>query len=368
MTPQDAVQTEQTRIFPCPSCGADMQYSAAKGMLCCAHCGNEQPVETPAQWTAEEHTDFDEEKNQHKWEGKRQIGCESCGGSWVVDATEAASQCPFCGRAHVVEQAADMREPDAVIPFAIDEKEALRRFKEWLKKRRMSPRALREEAASGHWRGVYYPYWTYDANTATDYTADAGHYYYVTETRTRVVNGKTETYTEQVRHTRWERTSGRVTRLFDDILIRAVRLVEKAAAPEQFDLSALKPYLPQFLSGFLARRYEIDLREGFAQARQMMDAQIHEDIIRDVAADEVRVTGAHTEVYDTSYKHILLPLWSDCYTYRGKRYDVWVNGQTGRVSGKAPLSPWKVAFCVLLGIAAVAGLVYLVQWIAPYVE
>jgi len=178
-------------------------------------------------------------------------------------------------------------------------------------------------------------------------------------TRTRTVDGKTETYTAQERRTRWTRVSGQVFRFFKNVLVRAVKLTEKAATPENFDLSALKPYLPEFLSGFLARRYEIALEEGYQQAGEIMQRQIREDIVRDVRADEVRVLGVKTDVRSRSYKHILLPLWGNHYTYRGKEYDVWVNGQNGRVSGKAPLSPWKVATAVLLGIAACVALVYL---------
>jgi hypothetical protein len=343
-----------------------MRYDPAKSLLACEHCGAEQAMEAPEEWVAEELTSFEDEKHGRAWEGTRQIACESCGGSWVLDAAAAASACPFCGRAHVNALDADMVTPGAVIPFAVNLKQAETKFKEWVRKRRMSPRALRKEAFSGHWRGIYFPYWTFDADTATEYTANAGHYYSVPVTRTRMVNGKPEPYTAQVRHTRWSRVSGRVARFFDDILIRAVRLTEKAAAPENFDLSALKPYLPEFLSGFLARRYEIGLEEGYQQAGEVMKRQIRDDIVRDVRADEVQVLGVKTEVLSRSYKHILLPLWGNHYTYRGKEYDVWVNGQNGRVSGKAPLSPWKVTLAILLGAAACAALAYALFYFTEY--
>jgi len=361
---EEQAQAEQTHIFPCPSCGADMNYDPAKSMLACEHCGTEQAMDLPEEWQAEELTCFEDAKHARMWEGTRQVACESCGASWVLDATSAASACPFCGRAHVNALDVDMVTPGALIPFALNKKQAESKFKEWVQKRRFSPRALRDEAFSGHWRGIYFPYWTFDADTATRYTANAGHYYYVPVTRTRVVDGKTETYTAQERRTRWTRVSGQVARFFDDILIRAVKLVEKAAAPESFDLSALRPYLPEFLSGFLARRYEIGLEEGYQQAGEVMKRQIRDDIVRDVNADEVQVLGVNTEVRSRSYKHILLPLWGNHYTYRGKEYDVWVNGQNGRVSGKAPVSPGKVIFAVLLGIGACVALVYAISYFA----
>jgi uncharacterized Zn finger protein (UPF0148 family) len=151
---QIPMKAEQTHTFHCPDCGADLQFHPAKGMLACAHCGREQAVDASEQRSVREHTDFGAESNRRKWEGSRQIACPSCGASWVVAATQAAAACPFCGRAHVSEQDADMVTPDAIIPFVIDNKEAASRFKAWLHKRRMSPRALREEAFASHWRGI----------------------------------------------------------------------------------------------------------------------------------------------------------------------------------------------------------------------
>lgn len=50
---------------------------------------------------------------------------------------------------------------------------------------------------------------------------------------------------------------------------------------------------------------------------------------------------------DVRFKHILLPVWLSSYTYRGKIYRFMVNGETGRVAGKAPVSPLKVLLACL---------------------
>lgn len=340
-----------------------MRFSASEGMLVCEHCGCRNAIQTPEGWAAEdqEHALSDDAVSRRKWQGKHSVACDSCGGSWVLDATQAATECPYCGRAHVAEQDADMIQPDAVLPFAITHKDAESRFGQWLRKRYFAPGSLRREAFTKRWRGIYYPYWTYDASTHTNYQANAGTYYYVQETRTRTVDGKQETYTESVRHTRWNRVSGSVSRDFDDVLVRAALLTEKAAAPEDFQLKDLKPYRPEYLSGLMARRYEIGVKEGFSRAREIIDRQIHTDIVDDVAADEVNVLHTDTDVTGVTFKHVLLPLWGNHYLYRGKEYDVWVNGQTGKVSGKAPLSFWKVALCVGAGLAVLGGILYLVN-------
>ena len=38
-----------------------------------------------------------------------------------------------------------------------------------------------------------------------------------------------------------------------------------------------------------------------------------------------------------------------------------VNGQTGKVGGKAPVSPWKVAIAVILGLVILGTVFYLLS-------
>ena len=53
-----------------------------------------------------------------------------------------------------------------------------------------------------------------------------------------------------------------------------------------------------------------------------------------------------------TFKLVLLPLWVGVYSYQGKQYRVWINGQTGKVSGSRPRNYFK-----LLGVAIGAMLV-----------
>ena len=62
-----------------------------------------------------------------------------------------------------------------------------------------------------------------------------------------------------------------------------------------------------------------------------------------------------------TYKHILLPLWVCSYLYKSKRYHFLVNGQTGKIYGKKPVSALKVTLVVLLVILVVIGLVLAVN-------
>ena len=54
----------------------------------------------------------------------------------------------------------------------------------------------------------------------------------------------------------------------------------------------------------------------------------------------------------------MLPVYATAYTYKGKKYHVLINGQSGRVEGDYPKSPAKI-IAIILGILAVIFLIYL---------
>ncbi|MBR7110302.1 MAG: hypothetical protein IKC83_00350 [Clostridia bacterium] len=62
---------------------------------------------------------------------------------------------------------------------------------------------------------------------------------------------------------------------------------------------------------------------------------------------------------EVRYKYVLLPLWVCNFGYKGKTYNFFINGETGRTAGKTPLSPLKVGLAVLIGLGVVGGLIWL---------
>ena len=66
-------------------------------------------------------------------------------------------------------------------------------LKDWVKSRWFAPGEFKRRGVRGTFQGVYFPYWTYDANTVSRYTGQRGEYYWVNETYTTTVNGKSQT-------------------------------------------------------------------------------------------------------------------------------------------------------------------------------
>ena len=74
--------------------------------------------------------------------------------------------------------------------------------------------------------------------------------------------------------------------------------------------------------------------------------------------DEVRDIYVRADYQEETYKHVLLPIYSTAYTYKGRHYRVLINGQSGRVEGDYPKSPVRIGAIVLLALFILA----LVYW------
>jgi hypothetical protein len=78
-----------------------------------------------------------------------------------------------------------------------------------------------------------------------------------------------------------------------------------------------------------------------------------------IPGDTNRSLQIYPEFSGRTFKHVLVPVWLLKYDFRSKPYQVIVNGYTGAIAGRHPLSPWKIAFLVLL--ATLAALLFI--WI-----
>ena len=119
------------------------------------------------------------------------------------------------------------------------------------------------------------------------------------------------------------------------------------------------PYSPEYLAGFQAEGYSVDLEQGFVEAREKMDRVIARDVRFDIGGDRQRIHSIDTTLRDITFKHILLPVWMAAYKYRGKSYRFVINARTGQVQGERPYSAWKIAFAALIGLAIAAGIGYI---------
>lgn len=360
---QAASSPAGTVEFPCRKCGADLHFAPGIQSLRCPYCDHVETIEASTKPIVEydlaEGIDAlakarGDELNQN---GKT-IQCSSCGAVAVVDTQ--AQRCAFCGSPSVqaLQEDEKMVVPESVLPFAIEAEVANRHFLEWVKSRWFAPNDLGQQARRLKLVGVYLPYWTYDSETTSDYQGYRGTHYYTTESYT---DSEGNRQTRTVQRTRWSYAQGQVARFFDDVLVPASPSLDESlsAALDPWDLSGLKPFSPAYLSGLVAERYQLPLEDGFEKAKQAMSVIIESDVRRDIGGDVQRISQLFTAHEDTTFKHILLPVWISSYRYRKELYQFAVNAQTGEVVGRRPYSWIKIALAVLAGIALIGVILWL---------
>ncbi len=348
--------------FPCGTCGSDFRYDPKAAALTCDHCGNVDPIGNSSDPIRE--LDFrraiEEKLPAEEIEETRVAGCPNCGAQIEFDADTHSTECPFCATPVVTDTGNHRHlKPKGLLPFGLDEGAARGAMTNWLGSLWFAPNGLKAYARKGRkMNGIYVPYWTFDADTASRYSGQRGTHYY--ETRTVIRDGKRQQI--RVRKTRWRRVRGRVARWFDDVLVLASRSLPKrfTDALEPWDLSELRPYNPEYLAGFRAEGYTVELIDGYQEARDYMHQVILRDIRFDIGGDEQRIDDVDTSVKDVTFKHILLPVWLAAYKYRGKTFRFVVNGRTGRVQGERPYSFWKIFFAVLFGLILAGCIGYLI--------
>lgn len=351
--------------YPCEQCGADLRFQPGQTQLVCDHCGHTQEITTaPPRQKVRAFGEIPLARGLAKdmpdeiSEEVRSTACPNCGAVVEFQGAAHATECPFCATPVVVDTGLRRHiKPQALVPFALNEPQAREALTGWLGSLWFAPNRLLDYTRKGRaMAGIYVPFWTFDAATASRYTGQRGEYYYETRTVTVNVNGRSEQRQEQVRHTRWHPVSGRVARDFDDVLVMASTSLPERLGNDltPWDLTQLEPYSPDFLAGFQAEGYTIALADGHQTARDRMARVIEGDVRRDIGGDEQQISAIDTRHSDETFKHILLPIWTAAYKYNGKSYRFVVNGQTGEVQGERPYSWWKIGFAVL-AVVVVAG-------------
>lgn len=355
--------TEVSQDLKCQGCGAILAYQPGTSYLKCAYCGTENQIkESELTNQVISPVDYDEftaamqDIHDARFTVTTEVvHCQNCGANSTLDPHVTADLCAFCASPLVIDhQEKRVVKPHGLIPFFIEENKAFPLFKRWAGGLWFVPNDFKRifSAQNNRLKGVYIPFWSYNAEASSSYEGQRGEYYYVTRTR-RTADGKTETYQEQ--ETRWYYASGHVFNRFRDVLVSASTSLPNDFASKigPWNMEYLKPFNDQYLSGFIAETFSIDHVAGAHVAKRIMEAEINNTVLADIGGDTQRVDDIDTTYENIRLKYILLPVWLSAYRYKGKSYQIMVNAFNGRVYGQRPYSFWKIALLILFVIILV---------------
>ena len=338
--------------YHCPACGAEAHWNPGRRALVCAYCGTESPATLETRGTETVVVEHDLAAalrslpdSARGWgAAKTSVRCQSCRAISVFDAGRVGQRCDFCGSAALVphEEVKDAFRPESLLPFAVAEPRARDVLRAWYRGLWFAPARFAARALTDTLKGVYVPYWTFDAKADATWTAEAGHSYTVE------VSGKRE------RRVRWTPASGRCpTPSTTSWCAPRGRRPARLRAVEPFPTATLVPYDPGYLAGWVVERYQIDL----VAARGALPPRRWTRGCASCAHGRCPATPTATSrcarsYRDQTFKHILAPLWLATYTHHGRTYQAVVNGVTGTVSGARPWSWAKIALAVSLALLA----------------
>jgi len=345
----------------CSQCGAELLFKPGTTSIHCEYCGNDEQIITDENGFKELELKPYLEKmgSLSHSEEILMLHCNSCGANQHIQDNYKSLHCVYCTMPLIRDDAKleDWILPGAVVPFQLNEKKSHQLFLNWVKSLWFAPNELKRAALDlENTKGVYLPYWTFDAQLYAKYSGQRGDYYYVSVPYTTTQNGKTVRKTRREQRTRWSPASGKVKGFVDDTLIKA-SIQKKHTIPSKvsnWNLSALKPFDSSYLAGFVTEKYTIPLKDGHFKSTKEAEQIAKRWARRDIGGDTQMVSSIKMDLSEETFKHILLPIYISSYKFKGKVYQFFINGQTGKFTGTRPYSYWKIFFLVIIILIIVA--------------
>jgi predicted RNA-binding Zn-ribbon protein involved in translation (DUF1610 family) len=342
----------------CPACGAQAEWNPTTQKLVCPFCGTESPYSIDRDLGKVAERDLagglqDSAAAEKDWqEQRRSVQCQSCRAIMVYDADRVGQNCEFCGSPALIayDEIKSPIRPEGVLPFKVDRHRVRDDIRRWWRSKWLAPGRLAKAALVDTVKSLYIPYWTFDARVHCPWDAEAGHYYYVD---VEGVDSKGRRVLRKERRVRWEAASGVVDHVFDDELVPGTTGVDMSLLRqvEPFPTGECVPYDTAFLSGHVVEHYQVALTEATGESEAQMRSKLEQLCAQQVPGDTYRNLRIYPEFSARTFKHLLVPIWLLAYMFGSRSYQVVVNGYTGRMAGKYPYSPWKIALLIALAIA-----------------
>lgn len=356
--------------YQCPSCTGPLHFGSESGVLECDYCGSRYSVEDIEHMFAEKNAHAEdasrekEEMREHleqaQWdmdsagsdwgeegENLHAYNCPSCGAELVCEETTAATACPYCGNPSIIPgKLSGSKRPDLIIPFQVDKNAAVAALKNHYKRKPLLPKAFKTENHVQEIKGVYVPFWLYDAKVSADMT------FKTTRTHTHTTPKE---YITETDHFLVHRAG---TLEYEGVPVDASSRMPDGHmdAIEPYRFEELKPFSMAYLPGFLADQYDVSKEECSSRANARCSASV-EDALRDtvVGYTSCITTQKDVTIHPGKVRYALLPVWMLSTQWKGKHFLFAMNGQTGKLIGDLPIDWGKLAlYCAGAFLAAAA--------------
>lgn len=354
--------------YKCPCCGGAIEFNTSIQKLKCPYCDTEFEMDTlksydedlkreqPDQMTWE--TQAGSEWSEGETEGLRSYVCQSCGGEIVGDENMAATSCPYCDNPIVLKgQFSGSLKPDYVIPFKLDKKAAKAGLLKHYEGKRLIPKVFKDQNHIDEIKGVYVPFWLFDADTDADIRYRA--------TKVRTWSDSDYNYTE----TNYFAVSRGGSVGFEHVPVDGSEKMpnDLMESIEPFEFRDAVDFQTAYLAGYMADKYDVTAEQSIDRANERVKKST-EQVFADTVQGYTTVVPEYTSIrlQNGKAKYALYPVWLLNTTWQGEKYVFAMNGQTGKFVGDLPVDKTAAAkwTAVLTGVCGVV--VYGLAWLLHF--
>ncbi len=293
-------------------------------------------------------------------EDAQQYVCQKCGAALIAHKDTVVHFCVFCDSPHIkAERLNEFRKPDGVIPFKVGRDESVSAFYKWCKNGRFAPISLVKDSRVEKMTGLYVPFMLFDCDVDMNISAETNTVSYIHSGGRKSSHiTKTTSFYKLIRKnkTRWEKIPFDGAIAVDDALMEDI---------EPFDYSAIEKFEMKHLEGFLADQFDESTGTLEEKLKKRLDQYCRTFFESTVSQYSEISNIADQSVYHKPIsRYTLFPVWMLNYKYLGKNYTFAMNGQTGKVAGKPPVSIGKIIFLGIVSLPVIAFIFrYIGQWI-----
>lgn len=161
----------ESLAYKCPNCNADLKFNAAEQKFTCDYCSSSfteaemQEIAKNEEQFASQTTEEQAAESNEFAEQTAVYHCDSCGAEIMADENTAAMFCYYCHNPIILKGRVDGKyRPAFVLPFQVERDKAISVFKEWCGKRWFLPKDFTSAGQQEKMVGLYVPFWVTDVN------------------------------------------------------------------------------------------------------------------------------------------------------------------------------------------------------------
>lgn len=331
-------------VSKCSKCGGGLQFSPSGQNLVCQKC--QSTFELPIEKMQFHEIDMESVIKDSKVE-MNSIRCMSCGAILNENKFNIARKCEYCG-SHLVEDFGKELSvnPDGIIPFAFDKGVAKEKYLKAIKGKFFAPNNIKNGKTPYIVDSIYIPAYQFNCDTSSEYEGKL-------ENRDEDSEGNTIYNSFRIR--------GVKDHIDKDVTIECSNYLTQMTLEKikPFDMSTIKKFDSGFIMGYSVEHLNEKLSKVREMAKEINNKHIRSAILREYSYDRVSYLNVRTQYKSTYFAYIILPTYRISYTYKDKKYETFMNGQTGKLYHKYPKSAGKIVG-LILSILAIVGLIYFI--------